>query len=172
MQEFSYRFNEYNPNDLQKSYPFFSNRTVTAWSDPCFTYNETNRTPLPDVKGDGAGVKISYKNDTFNDSISIPNSSLGDQGTTYVYRGIRPPADATAISCGPRCITMWAYKNPKSENPRLYQCPINVSAVRNATQDAHNIPNGVARVAAASIALEGRFSGNFDFTQYQFYADG
>lgn len=178
MQEFSYRFNEYNPNDTQKSYPFFSNRTVTASSGHCFTYDETNRTSLPDVSDDGGGLQISYKNDTFNASISIPNSSLGSQGTTYIYRGIHPPADAApadagGIACGPRCITMWAYENPVSDHPpRFYQCPISVSAVRNAMQDVHNIPDGVARVAAASIALQGRYSGTSDFTQYQFYADG
>lgn len=174
MQKFAYRFNEYNIDDKQKSYPYFSNRTITTWSGDCFTYDGFNITHLPDVNGNGAGWNISYKNNSFENHISIPKSSLGKNGTTYIYRDINPPPEAKEIACGDRCITMWAYENPES-HPRLYQCPINVSPVSNATQDAHKIPDGVARLAAASIALQGRWGGrlsNRSFTQYQFYAYG
>lgn len=41
-QEFAYRFNEYNINDTQKSYPHFTNRIITKWSNAYFSYNVTN----------------------------------------------------------------------------------------------------------------------------------
>lgn len=177
MQEFSYRFNEYNFDDKKKSYPYFTNRILTVQSGDCLTYEETNRTYLRDVTGDGSGYKISFRNDTYNNSISLPKSSLGNFATTFIYRDIKPPAEAKANACGDRCITMWAYQNPVTSNltGRFYQCPINVSSVSNATQNAHRIPDDVAREAAASIALQGRWSGTIDdqhYTQYQFYANG
>lgn len=176
-QEFAYRFNEYNFDDVAKSYPYLTNRTITVSSGDCVTYDVTDDSAkVEGVSGDGDGFEISYKNDTNNGSIIIPSASLGRQGTTYIYRGTKPVAEAeTTFSCGDRCITMWAYKNPESTNPRFYQCPITVSAVSNAWQEAHNIPNGVAREAAASIALQGRWFGditNQQWTQYQFYANG
>lgn len=175
MREYSYRFNEYNLDDTEKSYPYFTNRIITVRSGNCFIYEETNRTYLPDVTGDGSGYNISFRNDTFNGSISIPRASLGRSATTFIYRGIKPPAEAKAIACGDRCLTMWAYKNPATDNfnGTFYQCPINVTSVSNATQDIHKIPDDVAREAAASIALQGRWTGKkHDYTQYQFYANG
>lgn len=185
-QEFAYRFNEYNFDDIWKSYPYLTNRIITVGSGDCFTYRQTGKPiNVTDVNGDGDGRSISFKNDTYNGSIDIPNANLGLQGTTYTYQGIHPPAEAKTVSCGHRCITMWAYKNPESdapeldnpesETPRFYQCPITVSEVSNAMQDAHKIPNGVAREAAASIALQGRWSGPYNdkhWMQYQFYANG
>ena len=50
-----------------------------------------------------------------------------------------------------------------------------MSTVSNATQPAHNVPDAVARVAAASAALQGKFEGSPDnpkYTQYQFYTTG
>ena len=50
-----------------------------------------------------------------------------------------------------------------------------MSVVSNVDQAAHNVSNAVARAAAASIALQGRFQGTVAhpiFTQYQFYATG
>lgn len=177
--EFAYRFSEYNPSDDQNSYPHFTNRIITAWSDACFTYNVTGSVKVPDISGDGQGQKLSYGNGTFNDSISIPESALGLLSTTYIYRDTNPPEEnGPATSCGDRCIMMWAYKNRSkllNESTTLYQCPIHVSPVSNAMQDVHQVPDSVARIAAASIALQGRWSdndGNRDYTQYQFYAYG
>ena len=171
MREYSYRFNEYNFNDKDKSYPYFTNRIIIARSGDCITYDEINRIYLPDVHGNGNGFKIWYRNDTFNNSISIPKSSLGNYATTYIYRGSKPPAEAKSTACGDRCITMWAYKNPITSNltGTLYECPINVTVVSNAMQDAHKIPDGVAREAAASIALQERWSGTFQDQHYVQY---
>ncbi|MCJ1344262.1 hypothetical protein MMC31_002465 [Peltigera leucophlebia] len=170
--EFAYRFNEYNFDDKQKSYPHFTNRTITIWPDACFSYDVTNTAIVQDINGDGQGLKLSFENKTFNSSINIPNSALGSLSTTYIYRGIKPPEDNhSEAACGDRCIRIWAYTNGKS----LAACQIHVSAVSNATQDEHNVPNNVARIAAASIALQGRYHDNGRdkvYTQFQFYAYG
>lgn len=177
-QEFAYRFLEYNPTDEQFSYPYFTNRTITAWSGACLSYNVTGIVKVPEISNDGQGQNMSYGNSTFNGSITIPDSALGLSSTTYIYRDTNPPeANGPATSCGDRCIMMWASKNGASPNETatLYQCPINVSLVNNATQEAHKVPDSVARIAAASIALQGRWStnnGDRDYTQYQYYPDG
>lgn len=177
-QEFAYRFIEYNPADESNSYPHFTNRIITAWSGACLSYNVTGMVKVPEISNDGQGQNMSYGNSTFNGSINIPGSALGLASTTYIYRDNNPPEENPATACGDRCIMMWASKNPGASpnaSTTLYQCPINVSPVSNATQDAHQVPASVARIAAASIALQGRWSlnnGDRDYTQYQYYAYG
>lgn len=177
--EFAYRFNEYNPTDEQFSYPHFTNRIITAWSGACLRYNVTAKVQVPEISGDGQGQNMSYGNSTFNGSITIPDAALGLASTTYIYRGPDPPeANGPATSCGDRCVMMWASKNSSAspnDSTTLFQCPINVSPVSNVMQDAHQVPDSVARIAAASIALQGRWSpnnGDRDYTQYQFYTNG
>lgn len=174
-QEFAYRFKEYNPKDEKRAYPRFTNRTITAASGDCLEYDQVG-TPTPDKVGDMNATNYTYTNHSMNGSISIPNSSLGREGTTYIYRGKLAPAKATTYACGPRCIWMWAYKNAGTTDSRkFYQCPITISLVNNSTIPAHNVSNAVAREAAASIALQGQFEGPIEdpnFTQYQFYASG
>lgn len=55
---------------------------------------------------------------------------------------------------------MWVFKahNPKEE-PAFYQCPITISVVSNVTNVMQHVSNDVARTAAASIALQGRWAG-------------
>ena len=172
-QQLAYRFNEYNPDDTQKVYPFLTNRTITAESNKCYAYHETgtdNKEPQT----------FTYSNGIVNGSITIPNEYLGREGTTYIYRAFHDPTHATAYGCGDRCIWMWAYKNPSGspEPSAFYQCSVNISQVNNASQPEHFVPNDVAKIAAASIALQGRYSGPVgnvdkqDNTQYQFYASG
>ena len=175
-QQFAYRFNEYNPNDREKVYPFMTNRTVTAEAVNCLTYNE--------VSADDKEPKtITYTNEdrTVNETISIPNRYLGREGTTYIYRGKYDPASAEQQSCGLRCVWMWAYKNPSGypkgspEPSALYKCPVNISLVGNAYRPEHAISDTMAKRAAASIALQGRFTGPVNdpnYMQYQFYASG
>ena len=172
-QQLAYRFNEYNPDDTQKKYPFLTNRTITAESTQCYTYNETsadNKEPRT----------FTYSNGTVNGSIQIPNNYLGREGTTYIYRAFHDPTAETIYKCGDRCIWMWAYKNPSGspEPSAFYQCSVNISEVNNASQPQHSVPNRVAKIAAASIALQGRYTGpvdnpdEHDYTQFQFYASG
>ena len=174
-QEFAYRFNEYNPNDTQKVYPLFTNRTITASSGHCFSYSQLgDPKPALDTAGDLEALNYTYTNHTYTGSIIIPKQSTGLSGTTYIYRGTRLPQDAVTYACGPRCMWMWVYKaHSKYEEPAFYQCPISISNVENTTNSsAQNIPNDVARIVAASIALQGRWAGTFEnqiWTQYQFY---
>ena len=175
-QGFVHRFNEYNPNDIQKVYPYFTNRIITILSGDCDVYDQVGD-PTPDQIGDMNASKFTYANNqSTNGTITIPTAYLGREGTTYIYRGLYAPASASEYACGPRCILMWAYKNPGAKDgPKFYQCPITVSDVSNATQAAHNVSDPVARVAAASIALHGQYEGtekDKKFMQFQFYAAG
>ena len=176
--EFAYRFKEYNPGDLEATYPLFTNRTITASAGECLVYPVKNETRVPDVEGKGPGRNFTYGNATLTEEIQIPSSSLGWSGTTYMYKGIQAP-EYTEHRCGPRCMWLWAYKNRGRDKkfndwdpPTLYKCPITISEVSNAWNDSQSIPNEVARIAAVSLALQGRWSGHVDnrnFNQYQFY---
>lgn len=124
-----------------------------------------------------SACRITYNDSTGNSgNIKIPTAYLGREGTTYIYRGKNFPAAASAQAYGPRGLWMWAYKNPgEHDGPKLYRCPITVSKVSNSQVPAHNVSDGIARAAAASIALQGRFQGpssNPDYKQYQFYPSG
>lgn len=189
-QQAAYRFKEYNPNDIQKAYPYFTNRTITAEAKGCVTYDDKG--PL-DKKDPQNFTYVNVDDATDNGTIRIPEDFLGREGTTYIYRGFHDPTTAEAQSCGSRCIWMWAYKNPSGhpkdpsgdpngppEPSAFYKCPVNISDVMNANpnQPEHLIPNGTAKMAAASIALQGRYAGRpkkaseHDYHSYQFYATG
>ena len=151
----------------KKAYPHFTDRIIQASSGDCLEHTEVG-TPTPDKIGDMSALKYTCTNRSTNSSgnISIPTSSLGREGTAYIYRGVDVPAVESTYSCSLRCIWMWAYRNPGAiEGAKFYQCPIEVSDVGNAGQLAHNVSDAVARVAAASIALQGRFQGPLWITQ-------
>ncbi|KAL9629944.1 MAG: hypothetical protein Q9164_006652, partial [Protoblastenia rupestris] len=182
--EFTYRFNEYNPDDLKETYPRFTNRTITASAGECLVYEVKNTTiGLDDVDGRGAGTTFVYGNDTFTEDIQIPASSLGGNYTTYIYRGFNAPPDAALQTCGdPRCMWLWAFKNSNvnktdddRDPSRFYKCPITISNVTNTRNDSQIISHDTARIAAVSIALQGRWTGkpdNRNFRSYQFYPPG
>ena len=168
-QEFAYRFLEYNPKDHQKTYPFLTNRTITASAGECYSYS------LSGVdKGTSEGGRWSnytYSNGTFSGTILLPVQTDTFDGTVYVYNGFNPPQTETTYACGPRCIWMWAHKTVgPSDRSMFYKCPVTVNAVQNSSQDAHNVSNDIARLAASSIGLQG---GNSDpeigWVQFQFY---
>ena len=170
-QEFAYCFNEYNPNDTHQSYPRFTNRIITASSGECFEYRMVGE---PRDGSDG-NVDYKYTNGTVNGNITIPGQSSAFEGTTYIYQGINTPQKAVKYACGPRCIWMWAHKS-RGPNPGqksvFYQCPITVNLVSNTTDDTQKISDDMARIAAASIALQGRPSSNNIWKQYQLYTFG
>ncbi|KAL8642578.1 MAG: hypothetical protein Q9226_008494 [Calogaya cf. arnoldii] len=176
--EFAYRFKEYNPGDMEATYPLFTNRTITASAGECFVYPVKNEKKVNDVEGKGPGKNFTYGSDTLTEKIQIPDSSLGWHGTTYMYKGFQAPED-TENRCGPRCMWLWAFKNggPSKEindrePPTFYKCPITISEVSNVSNDSQIIPNEVARIAAVSLALQGRWTGdpdNRNYNQYQFY---
>ncbi|KAL8875551.1 MAG: hypothetical protein Q9198_006108 [Flavoplaca austrocitrina] len=179
--EFTYRFKEFNPGDSEESYPLFTNRTVTASTGDCFIYRIKNETMLSDVEGKGPGKTYTYENDTFTAEIEVPLSSVGKGSTTYMYKGFEAP-EITGHNCGHRCLWLWAYQNTavhqhvnEVDPPKFYKCPVTISEVRNMRNESQQLPDGVARIAAVSIALQGRWSGNADhrnFNQYQFYPFG
>ncbi|KAI4216246.1 MAG: hypothetical protein LQ351_001256 [Letrouitia transgressa] len=174
--QFAYRFSEYNPTDNQSTFPHFTDRIITTSAGTCFEYDQTGSAPGTDANGFAGATNYTFSNGTYNGSISIPLASGGLKATTYIYRGIKPPAQATIQSCGPRCIWVWAYRSPGTEeSPRFYQCPISISTVSNVTDVQQEVPDGVARTAAAAIALQGRWSngtGNMSWVQMQFYPFG
>ena len=181
VQAFAYRFNEYNPNDTQKSYPHFTGRVITASSGECNEYSQVG-IPGHTTVGDAnslnyiSAMNFTYTNNLTSGSIVIPTSALGNEGTTYIYRGIKKPAEEVTYGYRDRGIRMWAYRNlGRKSGPRFYECPITVSAVSNVCDLQHNITDGVAREAVASIALQGQYKGlaeNLDNRQWQWYADG
>jgi len=174
--EFSYRFFEYNRDDTQEAFPHFTNRIITAACGDCIEYDQVG--DHGNVKlGDTSAWNFTYTNNTINDSIAIPVASLGTGGTTYIYRDKNVPAEASTEAYGDRGLWMWAYKNAGGpEKPKFYQCPVTVSVVSNVTQPAHDLSDEVARVAVASIALQGQWhQGTLKhpiWSQYQFYAMG
>lgn len=177
--ECAYRFVEYNPDDQQKTYPILTNRIITASADQCFEYLPIGTPELAkDTSGDMEALRYKIFNGSVHDQMVIPKQSGGQGATTYIYRGIRPPQKATKFSCGERCIWMWAHKSEgRGEHSTFYQCSINISNVSNTNNDTQNVPNDVARLAASSIALQGRWAKGQDsdeqiWTQFQFYPFG
>ena len=179
-QEFAYRFKEYNPSDTEETYPFFTDRIITVSSGTCFKYEVPNA-DLPGTQCiDPQARNYTFQNSTYTSSICIPIASDGWAATIYMYLGTKTPVYDEANRCGDRCMWIWAFRTwgpeigPQSP-PAIFQCPITVNEVSNATMDAQQIPDAVARVAAASIALQGRWTGpetNKIWTQYQFNAIG
>lgn len=177
--ECAYRFVEYNGDDPERKYPWFTNRGITASAGQCFTYWVTeNPTIANDISGIPDALKIEIDNGSAHDSIIIPRQSGGVDSTTYIYRDIAPPPNATTIACGDRCIWMWAFKNDgHNENATFYKCPITISSVSNVKIATQNVPDSVARLAASAIALQGRWAVNNNseeliWTQFQFYPFG
>ena len=186
VQEFAYRINEFNPDDNGEVYPHFTDRVISASSGKCREYDQAGLAEA--LVGDKMGliyisaVNYTFTNGTYNGGIVIPTSALGNDGTTYIFRG--PPAalNATTWAFGERGLWMWAYKNPSSPivaetdpGQKFYECPVSLSAVSNVHDLRHQVPNAIARQAIASIALQGQFKGdpnNPDFTQWQWFAYG
>ena len=167
-QEFAYRFLEYNPRDQQQTYPFLTNRVITVSAGQCTVYSVTSVKRGSDIGSQWTKYKL---NDTTAGELLIPARIDNFDGTVYIYRDRGIPQDATRWSCGPRCIRMWAHKTVFSNEPTtVYQCPITVSPVRNASLHQHRINDGVARLAASAIGLEGgKSNSDHGWTQFQFY---
>ena len=179
-QEFAYRFAEYNPHDRASAYPYLTKRIVRASADNCHQYSVSSIDAIDSQDGEKATWVFNYSNQTFNGSLSIPKPGAANDATTYVYNGLQAPQNATVQSCGPRCIQLFALRNdgPFTKRPRsLFRCYVTVSNVSNANEDAHRLPDDNARLAAASIALSGRYthpagSKGPQWQQYQLYPFG
>ena len=175
-QEFAYRFREYNVNDVERIYPYFTNRLITASSGVCLEYTAlSNSTVYDKMDGNQPSTNFTYSNSTYTSTISIPGSSEGWSATVYLYPGPDLPQFTEVNSCGDRCLWIWAHRTsiPGNNASIFFQCPITISEVSNATTDLHDIPDSVARTAAASIALSGRWTGTIEnqiWKQYQYMA--
>ena len=182
LQKFGFRFNQYNPEDRAKAYPYFTDRVITASSGPCNEYTQIGddgeETQIGNPKSGPnfiSAYRYAYTNGTFNGTITIPTSALGNEGTTYIYRDKAIPPAAGAFAHGPRGLWMWAYRNGGHEDPLFYECPITVDPVTNVHDKRHDISDAVARRAVASIALQGQWKGPLEaieWTQWQWYAAG
>ena len=178
--EFAYRYAEYNPRDRARAYPFLTKRIVKTFAANCHEYQFTRRYPV-DYQDGIKGLWIyEYHNETFNGTLAIPKPLTANDSTTYIYNGALAPQDATAQSCGDQCILLYALRSsgPVSKRPdSFFQCEVTVSEVTNAQQDAHKLSAESARLAAASIALSGRYthpngSEQMAWQQYQLYPRG
>ncbi|KAL9006109.1 MAG: hypothetical protein Q9188_001129 [Gyalolechia gomerana] len=162
--QLAYRFNEYNPADKNRLYPFFTNRTFTAESLNCSKYDVLH---VDDDK-EPRNFTYSKTHGKDNHTIAIPGDHLGYKGTTYIYRGFHSPAAAPIYSCGDRCLKMWAYKNPSPWGlDAFYECWVSISGVANTYDPKHEIPDSMAKIAAAAIALQGPFKGPLNDANYQ-----
>ncbi|KAI4182460.1 MAG: hypothetical protein LQ348_004848 [Seirophora lacunosa] len=101
--QYAHRFREYNLDDTQMAYPYFTKRFVTSSGGGCFEYSVDEKTGK-DTSGDQNARNFTYRNETFIDTIAIPTADLGREGTTYIYRGEFPPAKASSplVVCGER----------------------------------------------------------------------
>ena len=182
-EEFAYRFTETNPKDYPRIYPLFTNRVVTASYDQCYQYdvNQTSGKKVDDANGDLAAYNWSYSNGTVSGNITIPTEYSALDSTTYIYRGLQKPQNETENACGPRCMWMWAFRARSSlpsdpDQPQtVFQCPITISSVSNTTLESHKISDEMAKLAAASIGLQGRYVNQANrriWTQYQLYPYG
>ena len=172
-QEFTYRFNEFNPNDTQQVHPHFTNRIISA-SGSCVNYSLVGQ---PENQDNGM-LLFKYKNDTTSGNITIPIVSGDLGGTTWTYRDQQSPQNATHSRCGDRCIIIWAHRSAgvgqygAGQPVQFYECPTTVGHVSNQTDPRKDLPDDMARLAVASIALNGRQAGTEDWTQHQFYPYG
>ena len=178
--EFAYRFKEYNPSDSVKAYPYLSNRTIRASAGQCYQYSvDMANSPFISNQDGTNNVRLyKFGNSSYTAYLSIPRDQFATKCTTYVYNGTLSPQNATKITCGPRCITMYALRlggDLNGPSTAIFECPISISNVNNATADYQEVPDHVARTAASSIALSGRLvhtQSRHSWAQYQLYTLG
>ncbi len=178
--EFAVRYADSNPTDLANAYPYYgAERIVTTTATNCNKYLP----PGPSIANGPDGIASEFvwqfENSTGTYSLTIPRSSLAVRSTTYIWNGTNLPLSATWQTCGQRCVVLYALRD-MFDGPNqfsIFQCHITVSPVSNATDPVHELSDGMARTAAASIALSGRWripcsNCSWDWRQFQLYQDG
>lgn len=179
-QEFAYRYAEYNPDDRAGAYPFLTKRLIKTSPGKCFQYKPGPTYTEPSNDGPDSIRVYPYSNGTTNEVLKIARTDLAFDSTTYAYTGEQAPQNATAVTCGPRCIWLYALRQGGPVTRRgddIFMCPITVSNVGDTDNTAHVVPDETARLAAASIALSGRYtnpnsSDNKHWQQYQWFPYG
>lgn len=178
-QEYAYRFNEYNPGDIARAYPYLTKRLIKTSTGQCFQYKPSGSYPEGSNDGPQSIRVYTYSNGTDNLTLRVARTDLAYDSTTYAFTGLNAPQNASASSvvCGPRCIWLYAVRQNGPMTNRgddIFMCPITVSDVSNVENPAHVVPDNTARLAAASIALSGRYTnpnGSVErhWQQYQWY---
>ena len=169
-QEFAYRFVEYNPHDHRRAYPYLTNRVITASGNGCQNYTVTHVEPGTETKSKWSNY--TYTDGNSNSSILLPVQVDTFDGTVYIYQGFKSPENATIYACGSRCILVWAYKTYRDalQEDLFYRCAVTVTTVQNAQVDEHGVSDRIARLAAASIGLQGgKADPDNGWGQYVFY---
>ena len=194
-QEFAYRFSEFNPQDNTNAYPHLTNRNIRSTAGDCVEHALDTTSPAklidtPDGQHEAQvwsfGPPISTDDTpTYDSTITIPRPYAAFDSTTYIYNGTSPPDltnAAEGIECGARCLRIYAFRSAGVRSNRtsaLFSCPITLSTVYNQTSPAQDIPDAIARLAASSIALSGRYTNPYtsspstkSWQQYQLYPWG
>ena len=181
--EYAMRFADLNPADITTAYPYFGvGRIVTASARKCTGYNVTGG-PLgttSDTDGKDNVFVWPFANATTNTTIELPKAGAAYSSTTYIWNDTALPRYAEAQACGPRCVYVYALRDMFRPNGDLhelfmFQCQVDVGTVSKVTNPTHELDDGVARTAAASIALSGRWrspSEGRDWRNYQLYQQG
>lgn len=179
-QEFAYRYAEYNTHDRARAYPHLTKRLIKTFPGQCYQY-KTGREYQEESPDGPLSIQVwSYSNETTDGLLRVARTDTAFDSTTYAYTGIEAPQNASAVSCGPRCIWLYAIRQAGVVTHRghdVFMCPITVSDVSNAQSPAHIVPDHTARLAAASIALTGRYtnpngSAERHWQQYQWFPFG
>ena len=180
-QEYAYRFLEYSPADFTFAYPYRTKRIIKASPGRCYKYKVGDITTVNSPDGAQATWSYPFYNDTYKGNLQIPRPLAALGATTFVWNGTETPqneTDPTQI-CGPRCVVLYAMQAADLTTSRpvsIFQCPITVDKVTEATQANHSISDENARLMAASIALSGRATNptgkRLDWQQYQLYVAG
>lgn len=180
--EFAVRYADSNPADMINAYPYYgAQRFITVAATGC-NGNLTNDPSLADGHdGPKSELVWPYQNSTGFYSLSIPRSILARSSTTYIWNGTAPPPLATEYTCGPRCVVLFALRDMErgpDHEITIFQCRIMISLMSNVKHPAHVLSDSIARTAAASVALSGRWRLGFvggpplDWRQFQLYQDG
>ena len=162
-QEYAYRFREYNPEDTSRTYPYLTTRIIKASPGSCYQFNIDADTVHPINGSDGTlGVFVyPFHNETYNGSLPIPRGDAAFDATSYVWNGTSPPKNDTENVCGPRCVWLYAFQSIGIITKRpdlMFKCPITVGVVSDVLLPTQNVTDETARLAAASIALSGRYT--------------
>ncbi|KAL8938623.1 MAG: hypothetical protein Q9216_003799 [Gyalolechia sp. 2 TL-2023] len=180
-QEYAYRYMEYNPDDRARAYPHPTERLIKTSTGQCSQYKPNASHPVGSPDGPASILVFPYSDGREDTALRIARTDSAFDSTTYAFTGIHPPqaASASTVVCGPRCIWVYAIRHhgPVTErDDEIFKCPITVSNVSNVDDMAHVVPHNTARLAAASIALSGRYtnpdSDEKEWQQYQWYPYG
>lgn len=176
--EFAVRYADSNPTDVTNAYPYYGEqRIVTIAAEQC----NGNLTALgPGTADYGDGPESDYvwvfQNSTGKYPISVPRPLLAFDSTTYIWNGTDLPTNSSWLPCGPRCVVLYALRDMQrgpDHEISIFQCHITISPVFNIKNPAHELSDGVARMAAASIALSGRIRRQPSaWRQFQLYQTG